>query len=91
MSEPAGWEVLARFAARWEAEVLLEALRAADIPAVLSGPETGIFGPGFAGGTSRGVEVRVPFLFRDEAIRIRRTFAPDAPGPEPDDPPPDAA
>ena len=90
MGDRNGWIVLATFGARWEADLLVEALRAARIPVLAEGPDTALFGPGFSGGFSPGVEVRVPAEFAERAEDIRSVFAGDpiADGP-PNDPPPE--
>ncbi len=74
MSAPDGWIVLARYAARWEADILVEALRAAKIPTIVGGDLIGAFGPGFVGAPVRGVEVRVPREFAARARELRDAF-----------------
>ena len=74
MSAPDGWVVLARFAARWEADILVEALRAAKIPTIVGGDLIGAFGPGFVGAPIRGVEVKVPREFLSRARELRDAF-----------------
>ena len=55
------WRVVATFALGFEADFAIAQLEAAEIPAVRNSNDTvGIFGPGFQGATSRGVEVMVP-------------------------------
>ena len=82
MSEKSGWFVLARFGARWEADLLVEALRAAKIPVLVEGGDTALFGPGFGGGLAPAVVVRVPYEFEDYAADISSVFDTD----NPDDP-----
>lgn len=54
------WVTLANFGSAFEAELLVERLRAAGITAASRGNDiVGIFGPGFAGPTVRGVDVIV--------------------------------
>ncbi len=53
------WVKVASFSARYLAEVWLEALDAEGIPFRTRGEESGIWGPGFAGPTSRGFEILV--------------------------------
>lgn len=51
-----------------EADMFVEQLKSAGIPAVSRGVDiTGIFGPGFQGATARGVDVLVPQEQADEA------------------------
>jgi hypothetical protein len=55
------WIALTNFASALEAEVAVEQLRSAGIPAQARGNDiVGIFGPGFQGPTARGVDVIVP-------------------------------
>lgn len=74
MSDRSGWIVLAEFGARWEAELLVGALKAAKIPVLIDGPDTALFGPGFSGGFAPGVAVRVPREFSEQAEDIRSVF-----------------
>ncbi|MCL7963740.1 MAG: hypothetical protein M8860_12925 [marine benthic group bacterium] len=74
MTDRSGWIVLAEFGARWEAELLVGALRAAKIPVLIDGPDTALFGPGFSGGFAPGVVVRVPREFSEHAEEIRSVF-----------------
>lgn len=54
------WVTLTNFGSALEAEMLVERLRAAGITASARGNDiVGIFGPGFAGPTVRGVDVLV--------------------------------
>ncbi len=56
----AHWVTLANFSTAFEAEMLVERLRAAGLTASSHGNDiVGIFGPGFAGPTVRGVDVVV--------------------------------
>jgi len=82
VSEKSGWFILAQFGARWEADLLVEALRAAKIPVLVEGGDTALFGPGFGGGLAPAVVVRVPNEFEDYAEDIRSVFDTD----NPDDP-----
>lgn len=62
-----------RFAAVWEAELAVARLEAAGIPALIRGNDiVGIFGPGFAGATARGVDVLVPLAALEAAREILR-------------------
>ena len=80
MSEKSGWFVLAQFGARWEADLVVEALRAAKIPVLVDGGDPTVFGPGFGGGFSPTVAVRVPIEFADYAEDIRSVFDTGPPG-----------
>jgi hypothetical protein len=53
------WVLLKDYASRLEADIDLAAI-GDEIPTLVRGGEVGIFGPGFAGATSRGVQVYVP-------------------------------
>ena len=62
-----------RYSAPWEAELAVLRLEAAGIPAITRGNDiVGIFGPGFAGATSRGIDVLVPREALDAAREILR-------------------
>jgi hypothetical protein len=61
------WLHVAAFGAGYEADFAETVLRAHDIPVLRRGPEIGIFGPGFAGATARGVELLVPAERLEEA------------------------
>jgi hypothetical protein len=55
------WTSVASFAAGFEADLAVARLDAAGILAVARGNDiVGLFGPGFGGATSRGVDVLVP-------------------------------
>jgi hypothetical protein len=53
------WVVVATYSSNTEAEVYVEILREAGIPAVVR-HEGAIFGPGFSGSMSRGAAIAVP-------------------------------
>ena len=72
--------MLAQFGARWEADLLVEALRAAKIPVLVDGGDPAVFGAGFGGGFSPTVAVRVPLEFADYAADIRSVFDTGPPG-----------
>jgi hypothetical protein len=80
VSDKSGWFVLAQFGARWEADLVVEALRAAKIPVLVDGGDPTVFGPGFGGGFSPTVVVRVPIEFADYAEDIRSVFDTGPPG-----------
>ena len=55
------WVTLTNFGSALEADIAVERLRSAGIPAQARGNDiVGIFGPGFQGVTARGVDVLVP-------------------------------
>jgi hypothetical protein len=65
------WVKLTNVATALEADILVEHLRAARIPAVARGNDiVGIFGPGFGGATARGVDVMVPSIQLHSARQI---------------------
>jgi hypothetical protein len=70
MADDERWTPVADFAATYEAEFAAGLLRDAGIPAIVRGAETGIFGPGFAGGGPRGAAVFVPSSLLDEARAV---------------------
>jgi hypothetical protein len=67
MNESTRWRLLAEYGAGYEADLAAAILEAHGIPVLRQGPEIGIFGPGFAGPTARGVELLVPEEFLEEA------------------------
>jgi len=71
MAGPAGdWVTVATYAAVYLAEIAAAQLESAGIPAQIRGERTGIFGPGWAGMTIGGVEVRVPAAALEEAREV---------------------
>ncbi|HLU25050.1 MAG TPA: hypothetical protein VKZ58_05040 [Longimicrobiales bacterium] len=70
MSDAPRWVQIGSYAAPWESDVDRATLESAGIPVLVKGPEVGIFGPGFAGATSRGVTLFVPSDRLDEARQI---------------------
>jgi hypothetical protein len=55
------WIAIATYASALEADIAVARLESAGILAVARGNDiVGLFGPGFGGSTSRGVEVLVP-------------------------------
>lgn len=67
MTSRTEWRRVAEFGAGYEADAAEAVLGAYDIPVLREGPEVGIFGPGFAGPTARGVALLVPADRYDEA------------------------
>lgn len=61
---------VATFPARYLAELPIQSLQGAGIPVVVKGEEAGIWGPAFAGPTSRGVEIQVPRAAEEDAREI---------------------
>lgn len=55
-----GWALLKEYSSRMAADLDIATLEIEAVPALVRGPETGIFGPGFSGSTSVGVRVFVP-------------------------------
>jgi hypothetical protein len=75
MADP-HWVPVADFASTFEADIAVARLGAAGILAVSRGNDiVGVFGPGFAGSTARGVRVLVP---SDAAEAARELLAPPA-------------
>jgi len=67
LSDSTDWHPVAEYAALYESELPRQQLEAAGIPVLLKGVEAGIWGPGFAGPTSRGITLLVPGDRLDEA------------------------
>lgn len=64
------WVAIAEYGAAYQADIAEGLLREAGIPVLIQGPEIGIFGPGFAGPTSRGVTLLVPADALDAALEL---------------------
>ncbi|MEO6528970.1 MAG: hypothetical protein ABIP93_20295 [Gemmatimonadaceae bacterium] len=65
------WISIASFGAAFEADIAIARLEAAGILAVSRGNDiVGLFGPGFAGSSARGVDVLVPSDATDAAREI---------------------
>ena len=65
------WSVLATYASGFEADLVIERLRAADIPALRDSNDTvGIFGPGFQGASAKGIKVLVPTEALEDAREL---------------------
>lgn len=54
------WVKAKEYATRFEAEVARARIENADIPVTIKSHEAGIFGPGFQGPVTSGVELHVP-------------------------------
>ena len=61
------WELLKEYYAGYEADLAISFLESAEIPVLRKGPETGIFGPGFAGSSPLGIQIYVPASRIEEA------------------------
>jgi len=62
------WVAIANYRAGYEADLAIAILEASGIPALRRGNDiVGLFGPGFEGPTSRGVDVLVPAEAVDDA------------------------
>ena len=73
-----GWRVLATYSSGLEADIAMQQLEAAKIPALRDNNNaTGIFGPGFQGTTPQGFTVRVP----DDVLEDARVAVNLADGP----------
>ena len=65
------WIGVAKFAAAVEADIAVARLESAGILAIARGNDiVGLFGPGFGGSSSRGVEVLVPSDAIDAAREV---------------------
>lgn len=63
------WTVIATYSSITEAEVYVQVLRDAGIPAVVRS-EGAIFGPGFSGSMSRGAGIAVPAELAEQASEL---------------------
>lgn len=59
-SDKVEWVVLETFGARYLAEIQIQTLEAEGIPVLIKGEEAGIWGGGFPGPTSQGIQLLVP-------------------------------
>lgn len=55
-----GFAILKNYGTVLEAELHADLLRQAGIPAMLQGPQSGMFGAGFSGASAQGVTLMVP-------------------------------
>jgi hypothetical protein len=79
MTEPVRWIEVATFRAVYEADMAVETLESAGIPAQVGGGEhVGIFGAGYQGPTTRGVAVLVPSHRAQEARELLVDEPPEA-------------
>jgi hypothetical protein len=68
------WVSVATYTSGLEADIAVDRLEGAGILAVARGNDiVGVFGPGFAGATSRGVDVLVP---SDAVVEARDILSP---------------
>jgi len=73
------WVPVASYPARYLAEIPLQTLQAEGIPVMVKGEEPGIWGGGYLGPTSVGIELMVPEPLLDEAAAVLRTlWSPEA-------------
>jgi hypothetical protein len=70
MVEESDWTLVSEPSAGFEADLAVSLLEAAKIPVIQKGPETGIFGPGFAGSSPLGIRLYVPTSMLEEARDI---------------------
>jgi hypothetical protein len=70
MSTETAWRPVASYAALFEADLPRQHLENAGIPVLVEGVEAGIWGPGFAGPTSRGIRLLVPEDRLEEAQEL---------------------
>jgi hypothetical protein len=75
VSEAAGWELVGKYGAGYEVDLATATLESAGIDFLVKGRESGIWGPGFAGPTSRGLSVWVPAERAEEARDLLRPEA----------------
>jgi hypothetical protein len=68
--QESGWALLKEYSSQAEADLDLATLKMEDLPTMVRGSEIGIFGPGFAGPTPRGVRVYVPEVALDLAREL---------------------
>lgn len=71
------WVLLTRVNAGYEADIIVEQLKAAGIPALVRGPVAGIFGFGFSGPTPQGAAIHVPSDSLDAARQILEEGSPE--------------
>lgn len=65
------WVKIANYSAGYEADLAIAVLDAAGIPALRRGNDiVGLFGPGFEGPTTRGVDVFVPAAVAADAREV---------------------
>lgn len=80
MASEAHWVLLTRVSAGYEADIIVEQLKAAGIPALVRGPVAGIFGFGFSGSTPQGAAIHVP---SDSLEAARQILEQGSPGVDP--------
>ncbi|MEO5798083.1 MAG: hypothetical protein ABIZ70_01375 [Gemmatimonadales bacterium] len=70
MTEANTWITVGAFGTGLEADMARELLVAANIPVMMHGEQTGIFGPGFQGWVPGGVGLAVPTAFAEQAREL---------------------
>jgi hypothetical protein len=75
-TERADWTAVASYGAKWEVELPRQHLEEEGIPVLVKGDESGIWGPAFAGPTSRGITLLVPAARVDEAKVLLDALSP---------------
>ena len=79
------WIALKSYAARYLADLDIQALENEGIPVIVHGEEAGIWGPAFAGPTSQGIKVMIPAPAEEEARELLELDREDDPGFDTDD------
>lgn len=69
-SDTVEWVVLETYAARYLAEIQIQTLESSGIPVLIKGEEAGIWGGGYAGPTSQGIQLLVPSLALKDAREL---------------------
>ena len=82
------WVTVATYDSVLEAEFAAATLQEAGIPAHTAGAHLGIFGPGYQGGSPRGVQVQVPHHRAEDAAELLASLEPD--DADPSSPPPES-
>lgn len=73
MSRDTQWTAIATYAAVYQAEMAAGILEDAGIPVQLRGEQAGVFGAGYSGTVTRGVELLVPIDAADDARELLDT------------------
>lgn len=64
------WVEIGSYAGHFDADIDRALLETADIPVLVKGASTGVFGPGFAGPTAEGVRLFVPGSLLERAREV---------------------